>query len=263
MDCRRTREILWPPERPRLAADDVLKARGHVEGCVSCREYFAQDRLLLQTYDSVRRESAPRAVRERVLDALARGAATGAGPGVAEARPAIWKSPAHRRRAATALVVLAGLTLAGALARRHQPGAPDAGAVFVEDYLRRAVGEDRIVASDPEAIARFLARELGLVRAPLSGDGLELTGAEICFLEGHRGAMITYHKAGRILSYYVIPNERARARPPEVSPGALSGTAGGSAPTVVTWATASLEQALVGAFPPGELLALARHAALD
>ena len=71
IDCSEAREGLWPPERPRLARDEVLKARSHVEGCASCTEYFAQDTQLLGFYDQLRQTGAPRAVRERVFDALA------------------------------------------------------------------------------------------------------------------------------------------------------------------------------------------------
>ena len=59
MDCTEARAGLWPPEQPRLVGDEVAAARLHVEGCDDCREYFEQDRALLDWYDRVRRHPAP------------------------------------------------------------------------------------------------------------------------------------------------------------------------------------------------------------
>ena len=59
MDCNKARRALWPPEKPKLAEADVLKAREHVEACVACRDYFDQDRYLLDAYDRMRLEPAP------------------------------------------------------------------------------------------------------------------------------------------------------------------------------------------------------------
>ena len=123
-------------------------------------------------------------------------------------------------------------------------------AAFVEDYLRRAVGEDYLESSDPEEIAHFLRRELGLESSLLNLAGLLPTRVEICLLEGRRGAMIVYHgSSGRSVTHYLVP-KLAGERPPRVARehGGL---------TVVTWSTDTLEEALVGEVPPRELLDLA------
>ena len=124
----------------------------------------------------------------------------------------------------------------------------------MEDYLRRAVGQDHITTSDPDEIARFLARELGIQLLPMQVPGLELEGAEICLLEGRRGAMIVYKQHGAAISHYVVPREGAQPREPALSMDCCEQTSG---MPVVTWATRQLEQALVGEISPEQLLRLA------
>lgn len=135
----------------------------------------------------------------------------------------------------------------------------DAPGMFVEDYLRRAVGQDHIRTSDPEEVAQFLQRELGLLLQPLAMRGLLLQGAEICLLDGRRGAMIVYRKGERTVSHYVVPRKGTPPRAPALTSTESSRT-GPSTPAVVTWSTANVEQALVGGTSPEELLALARSA---
>lgn len=263
MDCSRAREGLWPPERPRLAEDEILAARRHVETCAACREYFAQDRLLLQLHDRLRQQKAPDDLRERIFDALARERTLGHDT---EAAPRGASGVPRRSLVATVVAGLA-LILLGTLAAVGWPWAagsadsPDDGRMFIEDYLRRAVSEDYIVTSDPAEVARFLARELGVALAPLKAPGLRLTRAEICLLEGRRGAMIVYAIAGHTVSHYLVPSNGGEAKAPALAAPAAAGSPGQPAPTVVTWATPSLEQAVVGALPPEHLLSLARGAA--
>ena len=127
------------------------------------------------------------------------------------------------------------------------------GTMFVEDYLRRAVGQDHITTSDPDEIARFLARELGMRLRPIQFEGLVLEGAEICLLEGRRGAMIVYKKNGAMISHYLVPREGAQPREPALSMDCCGAT---SEAPVVTWSTRQLEQALVGEISPEQLLSL-------
>lgn len=250
MDCAEAREGLWPPEEPRLARDRVVEAREHVDRCPACQEYFRQDRLILDAYDRIRQKGAPRAVRERVFDVLAQ-----------ERARTMTEIPQPRRWAGwwvagiSALVLALGTGLWAGLS----PDPPE-GEVFVEDYLRRAVADDRIATSSVERVTRFLERELGLFDPPLFQEGLRLTGVEICLLEGRRGAMITYETEGRTVSHYLVPRKEALARPPTLA-GRLHGAdSNRSSPAVITWASPSLEQALVGSLPPDRLLTLARRA---
>jgi hypothetical protein len=267
MDCSKARAGLWPPERPRLVGDDVAIARKHVSDCPECEAYFAQDRALLDLYDRTRRVPAPLAVRERVFDALARARWDVRRHEGAGATP-LPTTPTHPWRATTRAVKL-GLLRFGALPTavaavmalvviaEFRPGggtpAYDSD-MFVEDYLRRAVGQDHIVTSDPAEVTRFLERELGIRIEPIQSAGLDLQRAEICLLEGQRGAMIVYKKDGAEVSHYLIPRDDAEAREP-----ALSGRTrlDPSDMPVVTWATPRVEQALVGQVGSERLIEMA------
>ena len=260
MNCTEARYALWPPERPRLAAEAVLEARLHVESCEACQGYFEQDRLLLDVYDRVSRQRTPRRVRERVFDSLARERARTLG--VPDNADAGVPSFTRRRWALAAVSSIAALFVValGSFLVERSASQEEAG-LFVEDYLRRAVGEDRIITSDPNEISRFLTRELGLPITPMEVDGLRLAGAEICLLDGRRGAMISYIEDGREISHYVVPKSGAVQREPAVFSQLASGGAAG--PSVITWATPQVEQALVGEVAPDRLMELARNYALE
>ena len=253
MDCSEARHALWPPERPRLAEADVLEARQHVQGCLACESYFAQDRALLDAYARASQERAPQIIRERVFDALARERSRGLGPAPAPHAPRRWVLAAS-----VSVISL----LAGGLAMSFQngPDTPNDGGLFAQDYLRRAVEGEKIVSSDVSEVTRFLTRELGRSIRPLEFPGLHLTSAEICFIEGRRGAMIQYVENGREISHYVIPREGTRTRDPE--PASEWGSNGVVGPALITWASPEVEQALVGEVSRDHLMELARNASL-
>ncbi len=260
MNCTEARYALWPPERPRLAGTAVLEARLHVETCEACQGYFEQDRLLLDVYDRVSRQRTPRRVRERVFDSLARERVRALG--VPENVDAGVRSLTRRRWALAAVSSIAALFLVALGSFLVERSAPQEEAgLFVEDYLRRAVGEDRIITSDVNEIGRFLTRELGLSIMPMEVEGLRLAGAEICLLDGRRGAMIRYIEDGREISHYLVPKSGVVQREPAVSSQLRSGNAVG--PSVITWATPQVEQALVGEVAPARLMELARNYALE
>lgn len=259
MDCTQAREGLWPPERPKLVGEEIAEARRHVAECPDCTEFFAQDRALLDSYERLRAEKAPIDVRERVFDSLskARWDALQRQDAESGSRP-VWRHglvPATVLAAALAVIAFGSLDRPGTavVADGDDPG------MFVEDYLRRAVGQDHIETSDPDEIVRFLQRELGVSLKPLEIEGLELIGAEICLLEGHRGAMIVYKKDGAAVSHYLVPRDGAAPRGPELS-GQRSGPGTASMP-VVTWSTPEVEQALVGELGSAQLLQLAASGA--
>ena len=252
MNCSEARHALWPPERPRLAESEVLEARRHVQGCPSCESYFEQDRALLDAFDLASQERAPQILRERVFDALARERSRGLG--------LVPPRRVSRRWVVAAAASVVGLLAGGfAVSLRNAPGGLNDGGLFAEDYLRRAVSEERLASSDAAEIGRFLARELGRPIGPLRVAGLRLIGAEICLIEGRRGAMIQYVEDGRVISHYLIPQEGARPRDPE-SASMWNSSAGG--PALITWATPGIEQALVGEVSEARLTELARIASL-
>lgn len=274
MNCSEARHTLWPPERPRLAEGEVFEARRHVQGCPACESYFAQDRSLLRAYDRASQERAPQILRERVFDALARERSKGLGlrPSggadtyeVTEALAGV-KAPAARRvsrrwvlaAAASAVGLVAGSSV---VFLQSLLETSSDGGLFAEDYLRRAVAEERIVSSDAVEVSRFLTRELGRPISLLQLAGLRLTSAEICLIEGRRGAMIQYLEDGREILHYVIPREGTQPRDP-VPASAWSATTNADGPALITWATPEIEQALVGEVPEAHLMELARNVSL-
>ena len=190
VNCSQARHALWPPEKPRLAGAEVLEARQHVRECSACDEYFAQDRRLLEAYDRASQQRAPKILRERVFDALARERSRSLVEEVETRR-------VTRRWVLAAAASVVGLFAGGvAVSLQNAPDALDDGGLFAEDYLRRAVAEQRISSSDPGEVSRFLTRELGRAIQPLQLAGLRLTSAEVCLIEGRRGAMIRYSRTG-------------------------------------------------------------------
>lgn len=257
MECNEARAQLWPPERPRLVERDVAAARDHVRGCEACSDYFEQDRALLDLYDRIRSVPAPQAVRERVFDALARArwdARTESDRPSAPAAPSAATSRL-RRFGVWPAVMVAALATVLFVELRSSPSSVEDGDVFVEDYLRRAVGQDHIETTDPAEVTRFLERELGVRVEPIRLAGLDVTRAEICLLEGRRGAMIVYKHDGAEVSHYLVPRERTDARAPAIAQPV--GDRSAADMPVVTWATPNVEQALVGGVDADQLLQIA------
>ncbi len=256
MNCSQARQALWPPEKPRLAEADVLEARQHVQECPACESYLAQDRSLLDAYERAGRERAPQALRERVFDALARERSRSLVP-----EPVETKS-VDRRWVLAAVASMVGLLAGGfAMSLRDAPESLNDGGLFAEGYLRRAVAEARITSSDIGEVSRFLTRELGRPIQPLRLAGLRLTSAEICLIEGRRGAMIQYVQDGREIAHYLIPRDGTQPRDPEPA-SAWSAAPAGVGPALITWATPEIEQALVGDVPVDHLIELAKNASL-
>lgn len=254
MDCAEARRILWPPERLRAVDEDVSRAQLHVRECAGCQDYLQQDEALLDLYARVRGIRAPRAVRQRVFDMLAAARLAKAPRSRADSTP--LREVLARLGALPAILATTLVALVAILAVEMYAPRVDAepSAIFVEDYLRRAVGQERIESGDPMEIRRFLERELGLRVEPLSVEGFTLVRAEICLLEGRRGAMIVYRGADGNVSHYVIPKDDTADRPP-----AVSTRAGGPTMPVVTWAVDEVEQALVGEIAADVLLDLAEQ----
>ena len=267
MRCREARDVLWPPELPRLLEPRVQRARSHVRACTECTLYFAQDRRMLDACHGLRSLRAPAEVRLRVLDVMATAGrrerpatATASYRGGAALRVG-RETSRERVRVVAALVVavvgIGGTALGFALTGARVPEAtsPSPEDAFVGDYLRRAVAQDFLESSDREEIVRFLQRELGLSSGPLHAPGLVPARVEICLLEGRRGAMIVYHFEDRTVTHYLVP-DGSPPRAPRVADnrGELA---------VVTWSSGAVEEALVGEVPVADLLAMATAEALE
>jgi len=157
--------------------------------------------------------------------------------------------------AAGAMLLIVALAL---MSRGPSSASVSAPSVFVEDHMRRAVGEDHLETGDPIQVTHFLQRELGVRFEPIRHPHLEVTRVEICLLDGRRGAMIVYKNSGVQVAHYLVPIDDAIARPPAISEH-RPGEAGRAMP-VVTWATPRIEQALVGEVDREQLLELAAAA---
>jgi anti-sigma factor RsiW len=256
MTCAEARFAVWPPERLRLAEDAVCEAREHLAECEECRAYFEQDDQLLKAYQALRAQRAPRRVRERVFDALARERAQAMGITVLEEEHRRLPLPTTSRLlVAAALVTLAAS--AGALVGGRSSGTEMTDAPFVEDYLRRAVGQDRLDTDDASEVTRFVMRELGVMITPAQFAGIQVEAVEVCLLDGRRGAMIKYVLDGREVSHYVVPKADSERRDP--APIELGGGSEPHGPAVITWSSGRVEQALVGDLAAERLLELARQ----
>jgi anti-sigma factor RsiW len=267
MNCQEARDVLWPPEEPRMVDGRVLEARRHLERCESCRDYFALDGALIQAFRSVPPVRAPAAARERIFDALARErTAQGGAPAARGERLGRYWGSRPILLLLAGMLVLSFASLAALVTRSFQevdvrnPGwsSMDGGA-FVEDFMRRAVQEEHIGTSDPAEAARFLTRELGIpLGLPVALPGFDLSGVEVCIVEGVRGAVVMYKQNGRVLYHYLVPRSRGAAQPPALSRATPPDWPGEPFPSVVIWGSEDIQQALVSDMAPDHLMEIAR-----
>ncbi|MGI9627016.1 MAG: hypothetical protein ACR2QM_09285 [Longimicrobiales bacterium] len=259
-DCSEVRGHLGPGGG-KLHPALVTQLEEHVRACEECRDYLALDPVLLQAYEQLRGEEAPEKVHHQVRGALR---------ALEQGGPALQSVPVPARRSrkvvlwpAVPLLAAAGLA-AVLMARVPEAPAPPSTA-FVEDYVRRATAAgEHVTTSDPAEVTAFLEARLGVRLEPLVFEGLVVEGAEVCLLDGERGALILYKMDGVIISHYLIPHDQAVERGPAVGQVAQE-MAGGSEGDVnlVTWASPKLEQALMGTAPTGTMVDLARQAGID
>jgi anti-sigma factor RsiW len=246
--CAEAQEILVPADEPRITDAAVERALAHAERCPACRASLERDRRVAALIRAaLPRPAAPAALRERVCAALANERArTSRHGGTRLGRHALAAVPA----AAAALLAL--------WAVRSDPAREPADA-FVQDYLRKMVAEDAVESSDPAVVAAFLARELGIAFRPPASPGARLERAEICLLDGRRGALLEYRIRDRRLSYYVVP--RGDGVAPRRRPEARTVHLARRGPVhVVVWSDSSFAHAVLGDPPVEELVAFA-HAA--
>lgn len=255
MTCEQAREILWPARRPTLAEGECETARRHVATCAACQEFLATSGDLARAYEELADVQAPAELRERVFTAIACERAGVEQPRAARRTP--WARWARLQRVGVAAVTVIALGSGVWFGRPAPDPEAESSAAFVEDYLRRAVGQERIVSSDPMEIRHWLTRELGLQVELLQLEGFSLELAEICLLNGQRAAMLKYATGdGAEVSHYLVPRKGVRSREPAVG----TQRSDGPIPPLVTWSTPSLEQALVGDLDSAELLRIARRA---
>lgn len=259
MDCKEVRKVLWPADVLRVSDDEVEAALQHAENCSSCEKFLEEDRRMAQfVRESVPRVHAPRELRERLYTVLARERA-----GVVPSRQAGRRK---RRLLAVSSLAVVALVLASAghwLIGRGQSAA--AATAFAEDYLRRVVEQEELRTADPQQIASFFARELGVAMPPPQIPDFEVQRATICLMNGRRGGVVEYEGKGRHLTYYLLPlGEGAETEPAGLKDFQV-GDATYAAPAlareqglgVATWWDGKHQHALVGDLPSQELKRLA------
>jgi len=295
MDCHEARARLLPWDHPRLATPEIVEARAHIEGCTDCLSFLALDAAFRRRLERVEGAGIAIGPRVRILESLAqeealalegqdlgqesgtppaawgRGGGTGAPPSSSEGSPRRWMG-----RAAVAAVLLilatgphsADFPAPQVAAGPEVPGPlplPVARAGLVEDFLRRAVQAEHIETSDAREVSEFLGRELGLSARLVEEAGMELARAELCVVDGIRGAVVIYKVDGKVLYHYLIPSPGSEVRKPDgvrSIAGGIDGSVGlGTDPFLVSWASQGVQHALVGEFPPEELLRVARSQA--
>ncbi len=194
------------------------------------------------THDLAPRPHAPRGVRNRLFEAVAR-APTGS---TRARRPvlAAWAATGAMIALATGLALVWG---------RHA-ATPDPIVGFAEDHMRATRGEG-IVSRDSAVVANWLASRLPFAMDVPSLPNLELRGARLCFMDGRRGGVVEYSANGRSVSYFVVPSGPA-AEPPRRGQLRLASHEGYY---VAAWQEPGLVHALVGALPETTLAELARR----
>lgn len=262
MRCLDAREILGPDSEFDGASLPWKEARRHVEGCEACRDYLAQEPALLRAYERARRIRAPEELRQEIESGL-RTSAEGTAPPPSRSR---WPAATLLAAAALLLLVLGPGRHFTPWSDAQPPGTAPfsasevAGAEGMERFLLNAEQAIHLESEDPDEVASFLARELGLSgnQAPAL-PGFDLSRVEICILEGVRGAVVVYKKDGRTLLHFLVPVGSEGERPPALS-GAIPQVwpADEGDPTVVIWGAHGMEQALVGNLSPAELLEIAQ-----
>lgn len=248
-ECDRVRELLWPLDGPRACVEGEEDARAHLDACAACREFFRRDAAIGRALRGERIvQPAPRDLRERVFDALARERAmvlasrrfghAGARRALATGRRVVWIA------AGAAAVALGLLAI---------PGGGDSGSAFARDYLSRAVQERRVERADSAEISAFFLGEFGQSIEPRRVEEARIARAMICLIDGRRAAMVEYDAGGRAVAHYRIPLEAGTGR--RISGVRIESDGGVQA---IRWSDGRFEHALVSDLPAGELEGIAR-----
>jgi len=245
MSCGKARRLLWPDAGPRAVTPEIEAAERHLVECEECRAFLEEMRHLARiTHEVGPRPPAPRAVRDRLFQTVAR-ARTGS-PGAKQQAAARWAV------VAATIVLAAGLAWVWGSRRAAER---DPIASFADDHMRATRGEG-IVSSDTAVVARWLASRLPFAMDVPTLPNLELRGARLCIMDGRRGGVVEYTAGGRSVSYFVVPSG------PAVRPPARRGddvrVASREGYHVAAWQEPGLVHALVGDLPEATLVELAR-----
>jgi len=267
LTCERTREVLWPLDRPRNHLLEEEAARSHLTRCDECRAFFLRDaelaQLLRRVSEGIAVASTPglrMAVAEalasqRWLDAVRDVEESSAGPPAdlvdlapetSRPRPRGWRSALAA--AAAAILLLGG---GHVLSDRYDTGSYTDR--FAADYVRTAAVDFEQSGLDVRQIGQFYEREMGRVIVPVVLHEAPVTRATVCDLRGDLGSMIEYDLEGTRLVHYRVPLEDGGQRMEQngVTVDSRRGV------QVVHWADGDFEHALVSEAPADYLKWLA------
>lgn len=251
-DCDEVQELLWPMDRPREYVEGEEKARSHLEACPACQAFFRRD---AEITEALRRQGlqahAPKDLRERVFDALARERALRPGPRTRRSTP-VWLSRLLPVGAAAALGLALGIGTMGTRGDEAPTRIGAADGAYVQDFLSRAVEVDVVEFPEPEAVTAFFMRELGVRVEPVAFEAGRMSRVMICLIEGERAAMVEYEMGSRTVAHYLLPVGAEVANRSDVRSGSEAGV------QVVSWSDDRFEHALVSDLPADDLTELAR-----
>ena len=256
LDCADAREFVRPDAGP-LHPALRTQVEAHIAACEECQAYLKLDLQLHRAYESLRGEQAPEALRNKVVGAVRalQDPETMSG----------GKPKEGARRTASVAWRSAGVLIAAGIATflwsldLDDPSTGFEESAYVTDFVRRATAGEHLATSDPEELGRFFESRLGVRLRPLAVEGLELESGEVCILDGELGALILYKLDGQVLSHYLVPRTGTTARPPSrriLDPDETLGMHDAAQVSMVTWASESVEQALVGSAPADALARL-------
>ncbi len=269
LTCERTREVLWPLDRPRNHLPEEEAARSHLTQCHECRAFFLRDAELAQLLRRVgegiavaptsglRMAVAEALASQRWLDAVRDVEESSAAPtadlvdlapGESRPRSQGWRS--ELAAAAVAVLLLGG---GHVLSDRYDTGSYTDR--FAADYVRTAAVDFEQSGLDVSQIGQFYDREMGRVIVPVVLHEAPVTRATVCDLRGDLGSMIEYDLEGTRLVHYRIPLEHGgqRMEPIDVTVASRRGV------QVAHWADGDFEHALVSEAPAAYLAWLAEN----
>ena len=269
LSCERTREVLWPLDRPRNHLPEEEAARSHLTLCHECRAFFLRDAELAQLLRRVgegiavtptsglRMAVAEALASQRWLDAVRDVEESSAAPtadlvdlapGESRPRSQGWRS--ELAAAAVAVLLLGG---GHVLSDRYDTGSYTDR--FAADYVRTAAVDFEQSGLDVSQIGQFYDREMGRVIVPVVLHQAPVTRATVCDLRGDLGSMIEYDLEGTRLVHYRVPLELGGERrdPIDVTVASRRGV------QVAHWADSDFEHALVSEAPAAYLAWLAEN----
>lgn len=243
--CGRARRELWPDNSPKSVTPELIEARAHVAGCVSCTEFFSEMRRLS---DDLRRSAprtvAPLEVRNRLFKAIS------------QARTR--RLPRFRPTSGLiAIAAIAAIVLLIAGIREFSGNAPSAVSSLVpalaEEHAR-ALGEAGIRSSDPSEISHWLKGRLSFaMHVPVFAEA-SLKGARVVEIGKRRGVLVEYAMGDDAVSYFVVSGSQTVRTPsrPSLNQTVWDGY------RVVSWTERGLFHAFVGNVSESALTLLAR-----